>query len=126
MKQKWIVISVIIFFILLTIHCYNNFFTKGMLIGNYINRNYNYSLNLVEIPHVPDTLSLFENNQFVSNYWGKGSYKIFYTVSGTEIELIYNYRFGKAGYRTSIKRLNFGTPKIILDTDRDHYYEKSE
>jgi len=114
MKHKLIVISVIVAFILLIAHGYNNFFTKGMLIGIYINQNYSYSSNLVEIPLVPDTLSLFKNNQFVSNYWGKGTYKIFYTVRGTNIELFYKYQFGKAGYKTSIERLNFGRPKVIL------------
>ena len=126
MKRKLIVVIVITATTFVICYAYNNFFTKGMLTGSYINQNYHYSPNKVEIPYSPDTLSLFKNNQFVSNYWGKGSYNIRYTVRGTEIELIYNYRFGKAGYRTSIKRLDFGTPKIILDIDRNHYYEKLE
>lgn len=126
MKQKLISIIIIIVITFFLILGYNNFFTKEMLIGSYVNKNFNYSPYLVEIPYVPDTLTLYKDNQFVSNYWGKGSYNIFHTVKGTEIELTYNYKFGKAGYRTFIKRLDLGKPKIILNIDRNHYYEKLE
>ncbi|MDB4920879.1 hypothetical protein [Mucilaginibacter sp.] len=126
MKRKLILVSKITVVTFVICCAYNNFFTKGMLTGIYINQNYHYTPNRVEIPYAPDTLTLLKNNQFFSNYWGIGSYEIFYTLGGTEIELTYNYRYGKAGYRTSIKRINFGMPKIILDIDRDHYYEKLE
>jgi hypothetical protein len=95
-----------------------------MLVGRYVNRNYNYPPLKVEIPYVSDTLTLLKNNKFESGYWGNGSYTVTHTLGGTEIELTYNYKYGRAGYETDVKRLNFGTPKIILDRDRNHYYEK--
>lgn len=79
-----------------------------------------------DIPYVADTLTLFKNNRFESSYWGKGSYKIIYSLDGTKIQLTYRYKFGLAGYKASIERLNWRTPKIILDRDRNHYYEKLE
>ena len=124
MKQKSIFISITIIFVMIISYAYNNFFTKSMIEGRYINRNYNNSSNNVEIPHVEDTLFLLKNNQFLSGFWGKGSYRIIYSVRGTEIELRYNYEFGKAGFRAFIKRMYFGKMKIILDSDQNHYYEK--
>ncbi len=124
MKRKPIFISITIIVVITISYAYNNFFTEKMIEGPYINRNYNNSSNKVEIPHVADTLVLLKNNQFSSGFWGKGSYRIIYSVRGTEIQLTYNYEFGKAGFRAFIKRLYFGKPKIILDHDQNHYYEK--
>ena len=107
-------------------YCYNNFFSKSTIIGIYVNTNYNYQPFLVEIPYVADTLKLLSNNQFESNFWGKGNYILLYKASGTEIELFYKYEFGKAAYQTSISRINWGNPKIILNKDKGHYYEKIE
>ncbi|MGZ3767277.1 MAG: hypothetical protein ACXVA2_21620 [Mucilaginibacter sp.] len=126
MKSKFILAGIILAAIFLLSYSYNNFFSKGMLVGQYVNRNYNYQPNLPEVPNVADTLTLLKNGQFESQYWGKGSYTISHTIAGTEIELIYDYEFGKAGYDTTVKRLDFGNPKIILDRDHDHYYEKLE
>lgn len=107
-------------------YCYNNFLTKSTIVGKYVNRNYNYKPFLVEIPYVADTLTLLNSDQFESTYWGKGSYSITRDVGGTHIDLKYNYEFGKAGYNTSISRPNWGSPKIILDRDRNHFYEKTD
>ncbi|MCD0487347.1 hypothetical protein LPB86_03845 [Pedobacter sp. MC2016-14] len=103
---------------------YDNFFSKGMLVGEYVNKNYDYEPFLPEIPYEQDTLRLFENNKFRSHFWGKGTYKIFYTLVGTEIELYYKYEFGEAVFRGSLTRCFFGEPKLLLDPDRNHYLEK--
>lgn len=107
-------------------YCYNNFLSPNAIIGKYANKNFNHSHFLAEIPYVTDKLVLFRNNRFESTYWGKGSYHITYSLQGTKIQLKYKYSFGLAGYKASIERLNWGTPKIILDRDRNHYYEKIE
>ena len=105
-------------------YCYNNFLTQENIVGEYINRNYNHPPFLTEIPYVSDTLVLFKDNHFESPFWGKGSYKITYTIRGTEIQLVYKYEFGKAEYKSSVTRMNWKNPKIILDRNRDHYYER--
>jgi len=122
--KKLLLLCLFVILALTLSHFYNNFFSKGMLVGRYVNRNYNYPPLKVEIPYVSDTLTLLKNNKFESGYWGNGSYTVTHTLGGTEIELTYNYKYGRAGYETDVKRLNFGTPKIILDRDRNHYYEK--
>jgi len=107
-------------------YCYNNFFSKTTIVGKYINQNYNYKYAFAEIPNVSDTLKLFENNHFVSSYWGKGTFTISYGLQGTTIELIYKYEFGKGGFETTISRLNWGEPKIILNRDQNQFYKKIE
>jgi hypothetical protein len=125
MKKKttlWLIM--IIGGVLITAYCYNNFFTESAIIGRYVNRNYDHEASLADIPHVADTLALLDNNRYESNFWGKGSYDITHDIKGTHIELIYGYEFGKGGFNTSISRLNWGGLKIILDGDRELYYEK--
>lgn len=95
-----------------------------MLVGTYVNRNYRYSSVLSGIPYVSDGLRLCANNQSENSYWGKGTYKITYTITGSKIDLIYNYQFRKASYKASISRLNLGAPKVILFREKDHYYER--
>lgn len=124
MKRKFINIFLSFIGIWVAYYTYNNYFTQDNIVGTYINKNYDYVPTIVEIPYVPDTLTLFKNNQFASRFWGKGSYNITSSINGTKIELVYSYEFGKAGYQTFIKRLGFGKPKIILNGDRNHFYEK--
>jgi hypothetical protein len=119
--KKYISLAVVL---LILFHIYNNFFTKSMLIGLYENKNYKYTPFLPDIPYDADTLILLENNKFISSYFGKGNYKLLYSIKGTEIDLSYNYEFGTAGLNTSIRRLGFGKPKIILFELENHYYEK--
>jgi|GEM_PF-2243261 len=107
-------------------YCYNNFFSNTTIVGKYVNQNYNNKYALAEIPNVADTLELFENNHFESDYWGKGTFTISYSLQGTTIELIYKDEFGKGGFETTISRVNWGAPKIILSSDQDRYYEKIE
>ncbi len=122
MKASSILILVVL--ILVSSYTYNNFFSKGMIEGEYENCNYNYEPFIAEIPYSPDMLTLMENNQFFSPHWGQGSYDINYSITGTEIKLSYKYAFGTAGYRMNISRGWFGKPKIMLVSDMNHYYEK--
>lgn len=103
---------------------YNNFFLKSMIVGEYVNRNYDYKPVIPEIPYEQDTLRLFDNNQFASRFWGKGTYKIFYTGAGTRLELSYHDEYGKGGFNSPVTRLSFGRPIIWLDRDHNHYLEK--
>lgn len=115
---------VIIVLTLLVSGLYNNFFTRGMLVGVYVNRNYQYKPFLTEIPYVSDTLQIFEDGKFFSPYWGVGQYELSSTLVGTKIRLRYNYEFGKASFNASVERKLFGNPKIILSKEQNHYYEK--
>lgn len=123
-KYKYAILLLIGVFILS--FYYNNLVSQQALIGSYVNTNYDYIPVLSEVPNVSDTLTLYANNTFKSNYWGKGYYKIFYTVTGTKIQIIYKYQFGKAGYEASIARINWGSPAIILNKSKNHFYEKVE
>lgn len=123
-KRNLIIIGAVLVLTLLGIHLYNNFFTKNMLIGTYVNQNYNYTPFLPDIPYFPDTLNIFKDGRFVSSHWGEGQYKLSYSIKGTTIDLTYNYEFGKGSYRTSITRKLFGTPKIMLYRKKNHCYVK--
>ncbi|UUC46495.1 hypothetical protein [Flavobacterium cerinum] len=121
--RKGVIISLFLFVIFL--YFYNNFFASKMILGTYVNRNYNQSHSIAEIPNVADTLVILKDNKFISQYWGEGSYELYYTIKGTEIDLMYDYEFGKAGFRTSIDRIMyFGGLKIDLFRDLNQYYEK--
>ena len=101
-----------------------NFFSKKMIVGTYINTNFDYPSHVAEIPCYADELELYSDGRFSSSYWGEGEYKISYSIKGTTIDLTYNYEFGKAGFNTYITRDVFGTPKIVLNKDRNHHYAK--
>ena len=68
--------------VFIAVYSYNHFFTNGMLLGKYVNRNYGDDF-IGYIPHIADTLLLKENNQFESPYYGKGAYKLIYDLVGT-------------------------------------------
>ena len=101
-----------------------NYLTKNIITGIYINTNYKYEPFLPEIPYIEDTLILYDNNTFYSNYWGKGVYQIEYSIKGTNLDLTYDYEFGKAGFHTRINREISGKTKIILFKQNDHCYKK--
>ena len=119
------------------IYAYNNFFTNNTLIGTYVNRNYGDDF-IGGNPHIADTLIVKKDNQFKSPYYGKGKYKLKYTLSGTEIELDYGEGYtstningeqvtvsNEESFSTYINRIRFvGNPKIILFEDLNQYYEK--
>jgi len=121
MKSKTILILFISFLIIKFL--YYNYFFINMVKGIYINTNYEKS-NGTDIPNQMDTLILFENNTFKSNYWGNGRYKLVYSYRGTELNLFYQYQFGKGVFKAKITREWFSTPKVIIEKDLDHYYKK--
>lgn len=113
----------IIIFGSLILYLHKQFIPQKTLIGKYVNMNYD-SKSGGEAPCVPDTLILLENNQFISAFFGNGTYEVSHTLKGTVISLGYNYEFGKAGFDAYITRMWFGVPKIIINRDMNHYYEK--
>lgn len=100
-------------------YSYNNFFSKKMLIGKYINVNFEIS-PAVETAKFLDTLYIYENNRFYSQYYGKGRYYLSYSLNGTKIDM----NCSNSGRNTSIRRDWFGKPKIILFRDINHCYIK--
>ncbi len=104
-------------------YIFNNFFTEGMITGEYVSNN---TKSLLEGPsRSGEKLFLLDDNKFESDTWGNGTYKLKYTFGGTRIDFTYNYEFGRAGYLTSINRSYFfGKPQIILDRDLEFYFEK--
>jgi hypothetical protein len=129
----------IILAVFIAVHSYNHFFTNGMLLGKYVNRNYEDDF-IGYIPHIADTLIIKENNQFESPYYGKGTYKLTYSLGGTKIELHYSDGYSSTNingekvtlsdeenFTTSISRIWFiGNPHILLFEDLNQYYEKIE
>ena len=105
--------------------CYKNFISQRSLVGGYINKNFDYQGVLSDIPYQTDTLMLLSDNTFTSSYWGKGTYKVKYSLTGTKIILIYRYKFGLASFSTTVTRLQGVTPVIILDELHNHYLEKT-
>lgn len=73
--------------------------SKKDAIGTYVNQNYE-RLCVAEISDKPDTLILYDNNKFISLYYGSGEYEI----TGTKINLTYNYEFGKAVINASFAK----------------------
>lgn len=97
-----------------------------MIVGEYINKNYDREPSVPEVPYELDTLRLFDNNKFTSHFWGSGTYRIIHGFGGTKIELMYQDEFGRADFTRSLTRLWFGKPKFLLDVDFNHYFEKSD
>lgn len=116
MKKGLIALFIVVLFTFL----YNNFFTKGMLIGVYANKNFKHS---PIGPNIPDTIVLYENNRFVQSYMGNGSYKISFSIKGTKILLDYD-DVTATDFYINISRIWFGKPKIIFFKDTGHCYEK--
>lgn len=118
MKITIIIVSIVM--LICSLHFYNNSFTDSMLEGTYVNRNYQYEGILPDIPYEEDTLVLLPNNRLYSSYWGQGTYSIIHSIIGTQID----FTSGGGARITSISRLNYGNPKIILFEVKNHYYEK--
>ena len=111
---------------LMTYYFYHNFFSQNMLIGNYENTNYEYGPFVAELPYGNDIITLNVDNSFSSTYWGNGQYDIEYSISGTQINLSYNYEFGQAGFHSQIERHFFSEPRIILMRDMNHFMRKTK
>jgi len=111
--------------ILISIFSINYPLSKNNVYGKYVNKNFNQPICCVEAPHKPDTLILSKNGKFQSAFYGKGNYKF---DNGFEagIELHY-FEFGKSAiYRTYLENKIFEKPRIVLNADTNHYYEKIE
>lgn len=117
--------GVILFLGILMLRC-NIPMTKYSVIGTYANTNYNNEPCCIESPHKPDNLNLKSDGTFSSDFFGNGTYKVNYRILETEIELHYENINGKSGYYTYFSNKIFENPKIILNYDLNHYYEKTE
>jgi hypothetical protein len=122
-KKVLFIISGIIIFLYLNYYLFNNYFTKKMIVGSYVNKNYQIEPWIEYIPYQADTLVLFHDGKFSSTFWGQGNYKISYSIRGTAIQLI-NKNPSNMGLNTNITRMGVGKPKIILFKDLNQYYEK--
>ena len=114
----------LVLLIIISAYIYNNFFTGGIIVGKYVNRNYSNPSTGAEMPNVKDTIILFSNGKFDSQAWGKGTWLIKYGIKGTTIAFSYSDKFGQAVFETYIQRLNYNHLKIITNDDLDQYYEK--
>ena len=112
-------------FLLIVIVIFNTDFplSKNNLSGKYINTNFNNPICCVEAPHDSDTLILKDDGTFTSKFYGNGEFNI---RNGLNPEIEWTYvEFGKkAIYKTYFTNKIFEKPKIILNADMDHYYEK--
>lgn len=103
-----------------------NAVTRNEMNGVYVNRNFDYSPFLVEIPYQADTLTLLSNGQYESEYWGGGSYKLKGEVNG-RVVLAYEQDGVKCEYSISIQKdYIWSKPKLVLYEDKNHFYEKVE
>ena len=118
--MKKVILVFLISFIVYLIQ--DNFFSKKMVIGRYVNCNYSNNFN-GDIPHKKDTLELFKNGTFQSSFYGFGNYKLDHQINGTKFNL--QPTSGQMGLNTSISRTGlFGSIKINLVRDLDQYYMK--
>lgn len=121
--MRKVIYGIVIF--LITIIAFNIDYplSDSEISGQYVNTNYQNKPCCVEAPHVSDTLELFSDNTFISGFYGRGTYKIYRGLS-TKIILTYDYEMGKGSYYTSFTNEIFEKPRIILNSDTNHYYEK--
>ena len=80
----------------------------------------------METPHIPDTLRLNSDYTFSSGYYGNGKYKLEKGFLSTNIYWSYEDEWGKGGVSTYFSNKIYEKPKIILNYDLNHYYEKWE
>ena len=125
MKRIIIGFGIILFIAILVLQC-DIPMTKYSVVGVYSNTNYGNKPCCVESPHKPDTLNLKSDGTFSSEFYGEGTYNVNYGILNSEIDLHYEYEMGKAGYYSYFSNKVFEKPKIILNYDLNHYYEKVE
>jgi hypothetical protein len=126
-KQLIIRIIGIIIIVIFILQCNGNIpMTKNYVAGMYINKNYEKKHCCVESPHKPDTLILKPDGTLSSNYFGIGTYKVDYRIVDIQIELNYENETGKHRDYTYFVNRIFEKPKIIMNSDTNHYFEKKE
>lgn len=125
MKRLIIYLLGILFIFVLVLQCNGNIpLTKKNIAGLYINKNFDNKICCIETPHKPDSLKLNQDGTLSSNFFGVGTYKINQGIFETEIELHYENKNGKAGFYTYMVNRLFTNPKIIMNSDTNHYFEK--
>ncbi|WP_343799282.1 hypothetical protein [Gaetbulibacter jejuensis] len=125
MKRILFGIGIILFIGILILRC-DIPMSKSSVVGVYANTNYGNEPCCLESPQKADTLTLKSDGTFSSGYYGNGTYKVSYGILTTEIDLTYEYEMGKAGHSTYFSNKIYEKPKIILNYDLNHYYEKVE
>lgn len=110
---------IIIILAILGLHGLMNFVTVGQATGVYVNHNYEYS---VVAPNRRDTLTLFQNGQLFSSYYGSGNYSLEYSISGTEVFLHWDDNY-KTPIQAAIRPNRMFEVKIVLNRDLDHSYK---
>ena len=125
MRRILFEIGIILFIGLLVLQC-DIPMTKNNVVGVYANTNFGNETCCLESPHIADTLQLKSDGTFTSGYYGNGTYKVNYGILTTEIDWTYDYEFEKAGYSTYFSNKIYEKPKIIMNYDLNHYYEKVE
>jgi len=127
MKRFIIKIAGIIIIVIFILQCNGNIpMTENNVEGVYINKNYERKHCCVESPHKPDSLILKLDGTLSSNFFGIGTYKVKYGILETEIELNYENENGKRGHHTYFVNRLFEKPKIIMNSNTNHYFEKIE
>ncbi|MFI1770276.1 hypothetical protein [Thalassobellus citreus] len=117
---------VMILFIGILISLWNIPMTKFSVIGTYANTNYEKKHCCIESPHKAENLTLKSDGTFSSDFYGNGNYKVSYGILNTEIELHYENINGKSVYHSYFINKIFENPKIVLNYDMNHYYQKTE
>lgn len=113
MKSK--VLSILIVSILIIL-CIDFPISNSNILGSYTNNNFDQEPFYAEIPYSKDTLSLKENGEYESSYYGKGDYTI-------ELRLILN-KIQIENREFKVSRKLFRPTKIILVNDLNYYYQK--
>jgi hypothetical protein len=124
MKRKILIAILGILILIVVTNLYKNYIPTTSIVGIYVNKNYSHRSSIAEIPDGPDTLILLRDGHYESAFWGKGTYKIDHSLTGTTISWRYGYEAGRSEFETSIKRFNLNCVKIVLSQDRDQFYEK--
>ena len=123
MKKSWLIIPTLGLILILGIYYrFDSSFSEKQVIGTYINKNFDNPICCVEAPHVSDTLTLNQDKTFYSNYYGHGTYKLEVGSWTTCIK----FNCSDLGVNTYFTKSISGTPRIILNYDMNHFYEKLE
>ncbi|MCH3883290.1 MULTISPECIES: hypothetical protein [Tenacibaculum] len=88
--------------------------------GTYINKNYESKYCCFETPHIADTLILYKDGTFNSDYYGKGKYDINNQIGNISIYL----NADRIGVHTTMSNKLFQRIEISLSSNTNHHYLK--